>query len=39
MMRVYYAFVSRYLDAAPATGTAGGGTAGGGTRTPAGEAP
>lgn len=39
MMRVYYAFVSRYLDAAPATGAPGGGTAGGGTRTPAGEAP
>ena len=34
MMRVYYAFVSRYLDAAPATGAAGGGTG-----NPAGEAP
>ena len=39
MMRVYYAFVSRYLDAAPATGAPGGGTPGGDTRTPAGEAP
>ena len=37
MMRVYYAFVSRYLDAAPATG-APGGTAGGGTGNPTGEA-
>ena len=39
MMRVYYAFVSRYLDAAPATGAPVGGAPGGGTGNPAGEAP
>ena len=39
MMRVYYAFVSRYLDAAPATAAPGGGAPGGDTRTPTGEAP